>query len=223
MNHDRFLGGCYEASRAAALSGVPKSTVYDWARKGVVVPSVSPTQEKLWSYADLMTLRIVAWLRHGKGFDEHSISRSSMRQVRAALDVLSRHGTGVWDVSGGPLLVERSGRVLVRLEDGVHDPATGATVLPDPLDSFGLTAPFTLAGAHGPDLLRPRPHLRIEPGKVSGEPHVVGTRITTTALASLAAEGYGPDSIAAMYNVSLEVVEEAKSLEEQLGTFLVAA
>jgi uncharacterized protein (DUF433 family) len=52
---------------------------------------------------------------------------------------------------------------------------------------------------------------------------VVGTRITTTALASLAAEGYGPDSIAAMYDVSPEVVEEAKSLEEQLGTFLVAA
>ena len=50
--------GCYESSRAAALSGVPVSTVYLWARTGVVEPSVSPTKIKLWSYADLMALRI---------------------------------------------------------------------------------------------------------------------------------------------------------------------
>ena len=58
--------GCYEAARAAALSGVPTRTVYDWATKGIVVPSVSPVQEKLWSFADLMSLRIVAWLREKK-------------------------------------------------------------------------------------------------------------------------------------------------------------
>ncbi len=49
--------GCYDARRTAALSGVPRSTVYDWARKGIVVPSISPEREKLWSYADLMALR----------------------------------------------------------------------------------------------------------------------------------------------------------------------
>ncbi|MGK2959094.1 MAG: hypothetical protein ACSLFB_12010 [Acidimicrobiales bacterium] len=58
--------GCYNARRTAALSGVPRSTVYDWALKGVVVPSISPEREKLWSYADLMALRIVSWLRHPK-------------------------------------------------------------------------------------------------------------------------------------------------------------
>lgn len=41
--------GCYEAIRAAALSGVPLSTVYDWARKGLVVPSVSSVREMLGS------------------------------------------------------------------------------------------------------------------------------------------------------------------------------
>ena len=58
--------GCYEGPRAAALSGVPVSTVYLWARSGIVEPSVSPTRIKLWSYADLMALRIVYWLRHPK-------------------------------------------------------------------------------------------------------------------------------------------------------------
>ena len=53
------LAGCYDTRRAAALTGVPVSTVYYWARRQVVVPTVSPTRQKLWSYADLMALRIV--------------------------------------------------------------------------------------------------------------------------------------------------------------------
>ena len=60
------LAGCYDARRAAALSRVPISTVYYWARRGVVIPTVSPNKQKLWSYADLMALRIVYWLRHPK-------------------------------------------------------------------------------------------------------------------------------------------------------------
>ena len=45
------LAGCYEARRAAALSGVPVSTVYYWARQEIVVPTVSPTKQKLWAEA----------------------------------------------------------------------------------------------------------------------------------------------------------------------------
>lgn len=33
--------GAYTADRAAALSGVPKSTIHWWARHDVLVPSVS--------------------------------------------------------------------------------------------------------------------------------------------------------------------------------------
>lgn len=43
------LAGCYDARRAATLSGVPASTVYYWAREDVVVPTVSPARQKLWS------------------------------------------------------------------------------------------------------------------------------------------------------------------------------
>src|SRR5262249_54325081 len=48
--------GAYTADRAAALSGVPKSTLHWWARHDVLVPSVSATKVMLWSYADLMGL-----------------------------------------------------------------------------------------------------------------------------------------------------------------------
>ena len=89
--------GCYDAHRAAALSGVPKTTVYWWARHGIVVPSVSPVQERLSSYADLMALRIVAWLRHDKS-EAHgpTLPASPMRQVRQALTLLDSLGLDLW-------------------------------------------------------------------------------------------------------------------------------
>ena len=86
--------GCYEASRASALSGVPKSTVYLWARNGLVSPSVSPTRVKLWSYADLMALRIVYWLRHPKSKSGGEVPASPMTRVRGALAGLDERGLG---------------------------------------------------------------------------------------------------------------------------------
>jgi hypothetical protein len=53
-------GCCYDARRAAALSGVPLSTLYQWARRGIIEPSASAERPRLWSYADLMALRIVS-------------------------------------------------------------------------------------------------------------------------------------------------------------------
>jgi MerR HTH family regulatory protein len=58
--------GAYPADRAAALSGVPKSTLHYWARQEILVPSLSAEKVKLWSYADLMALRTIYWLRQRK-------------------------------------------------------------------------------------------------------------------------------------------------------------
>ncbi len=225
MALSHFYGGCYDAGRAAALSGVPKSTVYDWARKRVVVPSVSPTQEKLWSYADLMSLRVVSWLRHRKSSaDAGMIPASPMSSVRLALDALAIEGMMTWSREGGsPLVVEASGRVLIRVGSELRDPTTGDMALPDALHSFGLTGPFGFEGQRGPDLIEPRPHLRIVPGKVAGEPHVAGTRVTTLALASLLAEAYGVEQVARMYDLPPSVVRESAELEAQLGTFASVA
>lgn len=69
----------------------------------------------------------------------------------------------------------------------------------------------------GPDLRRPRQLLRIVPGKCSGEPHVRGTRITTTTLASLFERGYDLDAVAALYpHEPREALAQAHDLEQQL-------
>ena len=205
--------GCYEAVRASALAGVPLSTLHWWARQEIVVPSVSPVREKLWSYADLMTLRVVAWLRHRK---PDAMPASPMPKVRRALRVLAELDLSVWDTASAvsPFAVDASGEVFVRDGDRVFDSAGHPTLLPE--ESLDLTAPFSTAGLLGPDLIAPRAHLRIVPAKVSGEPHLEGSRITTVTLAALADRGFGVKQIANLYEVPELQVGEAIELEAQL-------
>ena len=223
MSAVQVFDGCYEARRAAALSGVPQSTVYDWARKGVVVPSISPEREKLWSYADLMALRIVSWLRHPKGPDGDQRPASAMREVRSALHRLDELGMDLWDGRAGrsPLFVDRAGEIIIVRDDEAVE-ASGQAVFSQFLD---LLAPFEGSdGGRGPDLRRPREHLRIVPGKCAGEPHLEGSRLTTPTIAALAARGYGIDDLARLYpDESPTSIAEAIDLETSLGTLDRAA
>lgn len=209
--------GSYEAARASALSGVPISTVYLWARTGLVRPSVSPTRVKLWSYADLMALRIVYWLRHPKSESEGAVPASPMASVRDALSELAESEMDIWeDVDGrlgSPLRVDRSGKIWLFV-DGVPY-RRGQAALPGFLDLLG---PFDYGQRGGPDLLRPRPHLRIVPGRVSGEPHLAGSRITTLSAAALYENlgSYAP--VAELYpGVTIDAVRDAVEFERSLA------
>ena len=209
--------GCYEGPRAAALSGVPVSTVYLWARTGIVEPSVSPTKVKLWSYADLMALRIVYWLRHPKQGPGSEIAASPMPQVRKALKTLERLGLDIWDYSGrypdSPLRVDTSASIFVAGDDVTR--IDGQQPLAGMLDLLG---PFESDGRWGPDLVRPGPNLRIIPGRVSGEPHLARSRITTQVAAALHRNIADVEKIAALYpGFDASIFEEAIELEFALA------
>lgn len=76
----------------------------------------------------------------------------------------------------------------------------------------------------GPDLRRPREHLRILPGKCAGEPHLDGSRLTTVTIAALAGRGYSLDDVTRLYpDDSRESLAEAIDLEHSLGTLVSAA
>ncbi len=213
--------GCYEAARTAALSGVPISTVYYWANRDVVTPSVSPVRTRLWSYGDLMALRIVSWLRHPKAVDDGLLPASPMPEVRRVLSLLDKLGLDLWRPNGNradrsPLLVDRAGYVFVWAGDDLLD-SNGRPTLNYPVDGLELLAPYIGAGQRGPDLLRPRPHLRIVPSKVTGEPHIAGSRLTTPTIAALGERGLSPSEIAEMYEVDDTAVAEALDLERDLA------
>ncbi len=209
--------GCYEASRASALSGVPQSTVYLWARNGLVTPSGSPTRVKLWSYADLMALRILYWLRHPKSKSGGEVPASPMARVRRVLVELDERGLDIWDDSSGdlssPLRVDASGEIWLDVDGVPHH--EGQAALPG---SFDLLGPFDLADRNGPDLLRPRPNLRIVLGRVSGEPHLAKSRITTLSAAALYQNLGDLTAVAELYpGFSVEAFRDAVDFERSLA------
>jgi uncharacterized protein (DUF433 family) len=215
--------GAYPADRAAALSAVPISTVHYWARTGVLVPSVSPERVKLWSYADLMGLRMIYWLRQSKEApDGRDVPRTSMVAVRKALGALDGLDFSLWSEEHGPgVIVDRLGRILISKADHLETP-DGAQMLD--LESLDLVRPFDAGDARGPDLHTPRPSLRIVPGKLAGSPHIAQTRIETAALAALRARGLGADVIHGLYpEVEQAAIVDAVDLELQLTRNLKAA
>jgi uncharacterized protein (DUF433 family) len=220
MQHD--VRGAYPADRASALSGVPKSTMHYWARTDVLTPSVSATRTKLWSYPDLMGLRVIYWLRQEKtAHDGHAVRATSMPTVRRALAGLRDLDLELWTEDGGPhVAVDRSGRIY--LDDG--EVMTVAGQRPLDRDLLDLLAPFETELGRAPDLVAPRPSLRIVPGKLSGSPHIIRTRIETLALAALEERGLTETKIVALYPAAPpEGIRQALDLEHQLRDNLRAA
>ena len=81
-----------------------------------------------------------------------------------------------------------------------------------------LLGPFEFSQLRGPDLRRPRPRLRIIPGKMSGEPQLAGSRITTQVAAALYAHIPDVGRIADLYaGVDAGMFEEAIEFERSLA------
>jgi uncharacterized protein (DUF433 family) len=78
--------------------------------------------------------------------------------------------------------------------------------------------PFrSVEGSRGPHLVRPRPLLRIVPGKLGGSPHVLDTRLESQALGALAASGLLEAKIYRLYpDVEPPAIDDALDLERQL-------
>jgi uncharacterized protein (DUF433 family) len=210
-----LLRGVYTAERASALSGVPISTLHYWDRNRILRPSLSVDRPKRWTYADLLGVRAIYWLRKKKG---PASARTPMNQVRALMRSLEESGQRL----GDPELrvwVDTRGEVSFETPQGVHWRPTKAApqgLFPETID---LLAEFrTDEGLVGPDLRKPREHLRIIPGKLSGEPHVHGSRITSQAIAALFFDGYNREQIIALYpKLSAAEVDECWDLERQLS------
>lgn len=216
--------GAYTADRAAALSGVPKSTVHYWARREILVPSISDVRIKLWSYSDLMSLRTIAWLRATKTApDGQDVPATAMRAVRRALKDLAALDLDLWTEDVTPTVAVDRGGVIV-LDVDAHAQHAGGQQLLD-ADQLELLRPFEITRElRGPDLVAPRPRLRIVPGKLSGAPHVHHTRIETEVLAALARRGLTSDRIVALYPaIETADVRDALDLESQLQPGLTLA
>jgi DNA-binding transcriptional MerR regulator/uncharacterized protein (DUF433 family) len=203
------MRGVYDARRAAALSGVPKRTLTWWAEKGYYRPSISPApRPRLWSWYDLIALRTIDWLRQPgegiKGVPLHRILEALEEMDRRGLSRADLHNLVVKTEGGIPFL--KVDQQLVRADSG------GQIGMRDVL---AVVEPYKV----GPDLLQPRPLLRIIPGKLHGEPHLLNTRISSATIYALHANGFDLRQIRAMYpEAEEEALAQAVDLEESLQT-----
>jgi hypothetical protein len=101
LRHPR---GRYAADRAAQLSGIPKSTIYDWRRFGVLPTDYPGADPATWSYGDLLLLRVLAWLRQGGMKRDLAAEKvSSIRsQLSSDYEIHQIHATSSDVVLAGP-------------------------------------------------------------------------------------------------------------------------
>lgn len=217
----RVPRGAYPADRAAALSGVPLSTVHWWSREAVLVPSISAEKVKLWSYSDLMALRIIYWLRQSKQAPGGMAApRTTMPAVRRAQAQLAELDLELWSEDRGPMVsVDRGGNVIVHSAPDHEAPHRQRALAAGDEQLLRVLDPFpTVEGSRGPDLHAPRARLRIVPGKLGGSPHVAHTRLESQALGALAASGLPEAKIYRLYpEVESVAIDDALDLERQLA------
>lgn len=189
----------------------------------MLVPSVSSERVKLWSYGDLLGLRTLSWLRHSKRAPDSSrVPATPMASVMRALAALRALDVALFEGDRPSIAVTRSGEVLLRPVGRPVQLADGQLMLIDELD---LIAPFdSLEGGRGPDLVAPRPLVRILPRKMAGAPHVLDTRVETEALYALSRRGFGLEQIQTLYpEISQQAIVDALDVEAQLAQNLARA
>jgi len=208
-----LLRGVYDADRAAALSGVPISTVYYWARNDIWEPALSEEKPKLWTYSDLLALRLIYWLRKDK--PDLEVAKSSMLEVRRAIRAIAAQGERLSSPTVR-VLVQRNGKVIFTTPSGEWEPLVKG--MAQRTAALDVLAEFkTREGTIGPDLVNPRPSLRIIPGKLAGEPHVRGTRIASRMVAALVRDGLTEDHVVRLYpDLTKESILDCINLEKQL-------
>ena len=196
----RPLLAAYDAPRAASLAGVPRSTLYYWARVGIWVPTVSRSRQMRWSYSDLLAVRLIDWLRRDK--PDLEIPHTSMGRIRYALVAVEELGEEL-GTERVMVWVDRGGGIVLRAgsETFVPVPALRDQRMLD-VGQVDLVAAFSRPDIEAPDLAKPRPTLRIVPGKLASEPHVTHTRVSTRNLAALSRRGLSREAILALYPLS---------------------
>lgn len=202
--------GRYQAERTAHLSGVPRSTIYDWAREQVLVPDYKNASPMMWSYRDLVFLRLLARMR------QHGITRpQAAEEVRELRNALAQSGSAISSVRIGSGLF---------VGDDTHEFLTGQQAFEEVLQvthQFDLLGPIEGVNDYptwGPDLLEPSDHTYISPHVMGGEPCVDSTRIpSASVLALVDIRSLTTAKIVRLYpQLTPEGVEDAVDLERRL-------
>jgi uncharacterized protein (DUF433 family) len=182
----------YEPRLAAALSGATLRQLSHWrkataSRGPVLVPELSAARPILYSFRDVVALRICVRLRQ----------EASLQKIRRALDTL-RDGLDEQKHLSSYQLVAGDDTIYFVAPDHAVDLVRrrGNVVIHEMVD---VLQPFYRNGRQIPNLLHPRNHLAVDPLIRGGEPVIEGTRIPASEVAALLKDGIPPESIKDFY------------------------
>ncbi len=102
----------FSSSQVIKLTGISKSSLDNWVRSGIAIPSISPGgrgQRRGWSFTDIIGLRVITMLTH-----EYHIP---IRQIRRLLPELRTHTGRAHNLSalaGSQLAVTGNSVILLK-------------------------------------------------------------------------------------------------------------
>ncbi len=182
-----------------------------WARYGIV-PRVS-RKPSVYSYADAGEAVIARYLI------EHGVKPKRVREMVERL----RHDYGEWPLARAPLkhegglVVKREGdKVLVdvvnrpdqQVEEGTFLSLTDVQAA---LERGGWVA-----------LKTPRPHIQVNPDRLSGRPTIRNRRLPTSMVAELGQRPEGREALRTEFGLNEEEIDEAIGYEADVARELAA-
>lgn len=203
--------GVYTPRRAGALAGISGQTIGQWARYGLVKPTVYEGRPRnLYSYFDVAEAIVVRWLLE-EGF-KHA-------HVRAAISsVWEEHPD--WPLLNAPLGIGRQsvhdrGQLVREVQPHVYVDVSGTApeqvvIRPTLLDA---ARDMLRHGGWLADVLALE-RIEVSPLKLGGQPSLRGRRWTVDHVARLGADEEGRDILVSQYGLDPAEVDEALAWTE---------
>lgn len=191
----------------SALSGASVNQLAYWRKttassEPLLVPSAVKGGRFLYSWADVVALRTIVYLRQEK----------SLPRIRKAVSALVRLEESDWAHLARYRLIGTPTTIVVqtpqgRLMDLEKEPGTMLehVLMRDVLEPFKTVDGRSVLG-----LANPKPNLSVHPGILGGYPVIAGTRVPYDIVAGLAEDGYNGADIVELYpSVAAAAVADA--------------
>lgn len=200
---------------ASVLTGASVRQLAYWRKKtnaapALLVPEGKRSGRYLYSWADVVALRSIVYLRQEK----------SLPRIRQAVATLRQLEADEWTHLAAYRLIRTPSSIFVETRSGqlLDLERHPGTVLAEVLMADVLDAFETKAGNVVPPLRSPRPRIAVDPAVLGGYPMIAGTRVPFDVVAALAADDVQADEIAQVYpSVDQEAIGDALSFAEQVA------
>lgn len=186
-----------------------------WRRKTasagpLLLPEGRRSGRYLYSWADVVALRSIVYLRQEK----------SLPRIRRAVGKLRRLEADEWTHLATYRLISTDSTIVVQTPAGqLLDLEQQPGTILDEILMGDVLAPFeTSRGRSVPALKRPRPRIAVDPEVLGGYPVIAGTRVPFDVVAHLVQDHLEPREITAIYpSVDPEAIDDATEFAAQVA------